>query len=106
MPKQGVFRQHLKGCSEQVTGSEFDRLDSIRHSRLFTKIFVRDILLKLSPGWLPEDEEDLVACYVDGPNDGGVDFISRQDNHVVIIQAKYHGMGKKQAAPGYARAFM
>lgn len=50
---------------------------------------------------VPEAEEDLNECAIDGSDDCGVDFLVRQGNSVLILQAKYSGIkkrGKKAAA--------
>lgn len=46
-----------------------------------------------NPGLVPADPDDLDTCLADGENDCGVDFLSRSDGTVLIIQAKFRGYG-------------
>jgi hypothetical protein len=51
----------------------------------------------MNPLTVPEDEDDLALCMVDGPNDLGVDFLHREDSLVTIVQTKFHSQRDKQA---------
>ena len=92
------FRDGLKTFAEQTLDSEFDKLDNIRRSNVMTRFYVTEILNVINPGFIPNDPEDLDACFVDGSMDVGVDFICRTEGRVGIIQTKFHGRsGGKQA---------
>ena len=60
-----------------------------------TRFYVRKIVQPVNPGLIPDDDEELDACLVDGSGDCGVDFISRDGNTVLIVQAKYSSTKKR-----------
>ena len=61
-----------------------------------TRCYVQEVVRKLSPGVVPDVDEDLDQYIVDQKNDCGVDFIYRTEGHVLIIQCKYHGPEKSE----------
>jgi len=61
-------------------------------SRFYADVVIRS----LNPGLIPETDEDLEACLVDGADDCGVDLLAREGNTVLIIQAKYTGEKKPE----------
>ncbi|HLJ25354.1 MAG TPA: AIPR family protein [Candidatus Angelobacter sp.] len=61
-----------------------------------TLFYVQNVLAKIMPGLVPDDEQEILDSIVDGPNDAGVDFIYRNDGRVVIVQSKYRGSDKME----------
>jgi hypothetical protein len=88
------FREQFREWVESNLKEPFDSLHDVRRSKLMARFFAEQVLRPRYPTLLPFAEEDLRACVVDGTYDSGVDFISREDGVVLIIQAKYSG-GKK-----------
>lgn len=97
-----LFRDHLLEFAEHTLGSSFDSLGDKQRSVLMARFYAEQILRPNYPGLVPETEEDLEECLVDGSNDCGVDFLAKQENTVLIVQAKYSGgkkKGKKATEP-------
>jgi hypothetical protein len=90
------FRDQFRDWVESDLKESFDSLHDVRRSKLMARFFAEQVLRPRNPTLLPFAEEELRACVVDGTGDCGVDFISREDGVVLIIQAKYSG-GKKPA---------
>jgi hypothetical protein len=68
------------------------------------KFFVAEVLEKLYPGIVPDDEGELDGCIIDGSGDGGADFLFRTDEgQVLIIQAKYRGKDAVESAEAIGR---
>lgn len=92
------FRDYLKADVEQRLKVSLDSLQPTIRSKEMTRFFVKDILSKLTPGLVPDDLEEIDDYIVDGPNDGGVDFIYPSDGRVLIVQAKLRGGDKYEDA--------
>jgi hypothetical protein len=92
--KKPLFREFFRDWVEGTLKESFDAIDNIRRSKLMSRYFAEHTLRPRYPTLLPFAEEELRACVVDGAGDCGVDFISREEGVVLIIQAKYSG-GKK-----------
>ena len=88
------FRTQLLEYVSHELEKDFDALSSSERSKMMTRFYVRKIVQPLNPGLIPDDDEELEACLVDGSGDCGVDFISRDDNTVLIVQAKYSSTKK------------
>src|SRR5262249_40202029 len=73
------------------------KLSNVMQSKLMTRFYIEEVVRRLVPGAIPDDEEDYEACMIDGPNDCGVDFLVRREGRVFIVQSKYHS--KKQTEP-------
>jgi hypothetical protein len=83
------FKDHLLEWSTKKLEIKFDNLTSFQRSRQMIHFFVQEILEKLFPGIVPDDEGELEGCIVDGAGDGGADFLYRTDDgQVLVIQAK------------------
>jgi hypothetical protein len=68
------------------------------------KFFIQEVLEKLSPGMVPDDEDEMENCIVDGSGDGGADFLYRTDEgQVLIIQAKYHSKDTHESSEAVGR---
>lgn len=90
-PKE-QFRDRLQEWSEAKLGVKFDSIGAVQRSRQMISFFVQEVLDKLFPGIVPDDEGELEGCIIDGAGDGGADFLYRTDDgQVLIIQAKYRG---------------
>jgi hypothetical protein len=85
------FRDYVEHSLQE----SFDNLYDVVRSKYMARYFAERILLPRNPALLPSAEEDLAACDVDGKGDQGVDFICREGDVVLIIQAKYSGGGRK-----------
>ncbi|HEY5330785.1 MAG TPA: AIPR family protein [Acidobacteriaceae bacterium] len=73
-------------------GTSFHNLNNTQQSRQMIQFFVNEVMERLTPGLVPDDEGELESCIIDGSGDGGADFLYRSDEgQVVIIQAKYRG---------------
>lgn len=94
--KKPWFRDYLKTDVESRLDTPFMKLHGAAQSKEMTKYYVRDVLSKLMPGLVPDDDLDVADSIVDGSNDLGVDFISRSDGRVLIIQSKYRGADKSE----------
>ncbi len=94
--KKPWFRDQFRDWVESNLKESFDSLHDLRRSKLMARFFAEQALRPRYPTLLPFAEEELRSCVVDGPDDNGVDFISREDGVVLVIQGKYSG-GKKLA---------
>ena len=86
------FKEELIKWSEASLGTKFGNLPHAQQSRQMIKFFILEVLEKLYPGIVPDDEGELESSIIDGSGDGGADFLFRTDDgQVLIIQAKYRG---------------
>jgi hypothetical protein len=92
------FRQYLINDSEKRLKIKFDTLGHNERSKELTRFYVKDILAKLTPGLVPDTEEEIDDFLVDSTGDGGVDFIYPSDGRVLIVQSKYRGPDKHETA--------
>ncbi len=90
------FRDELKEYVKRTLRTDPGNLTPIRQSKAMTRFYVREILKSYTPGLIPSDEDDFENCIIDGSNDCGVDFLSRAEGTVIIIQAKCRGYGKPE----------
>ncbi len=98
------FREGLIEWSEAKLGTKFGNLNNFQQSRQMVKFFVEEVLEKLYPGMVPDDEDEMEACIIDGAGDGGADFLYRNDEgQVLIIQAKYRGRDATESAAEVGR---
>jgi len=95
-----LFRDHLRDYVENYLHEPFDSQTDVTRSKLMARYFAERVLAPRNPTLLPFGEEELSLCVIDGKGDNGVDFISREDDRVLIIQAKYSG-GKKASKRPY-----
>ena len=94
MERKEWFRDHLIDWVKEKRNFSFDSLSHQDRSKEMTRYYVKEVVSKLTPGLIPDDLDDIEDYVVDGPNDGGVDFIFRSEGYVLIIQSKYHAKGK------------
>jgi hypothetical protein len=87
------FRDELKSFVKQHLETDIEKLPTTKQSKVMTRFYVQRIKGVFNPGLVPTDPDDLETCLVDGENDCGVDFLSRSDGTVLIVQAKFRGYG-------------
>lgn len=87
------FRDELKAYVSKALETDIDKLDTTRRSKVMTRFYVEKIRKVFNPALVPADTDDLENCVIDGSDDCGVDFLSRAEGSVLIIQAKYRGYG-------------
>jgi hypothetical protein len=90
------FREYLKEDVEKRLKVSLDSLQPNLRSKEMTRFYVKAILSKLTPGLVPDDPEEIDDYIVDGPSDGGVDFIYPSDGRVLIVQAKFRSPDKHE----------
>ena len=95
-----LFRDHFRDYVEGYLHESFDSQTDVTRSKLMARYFAEKVLAPRNPTLLPFGEEELSLCVIDGKGDQGVDFISREGDTVLIIQAKYSG-GKKASKRPY-----
>jgi hypothetical protein len=90
MDQKPTFRNALKDFVEATSDTPIDKLSTVQQSKIMTRFYIEELVRRLVPGIVPEDQEDYEACMIDGANDCGVDFLVRRDGRVFVVQAKYH----------------
>jgi hypothetical protein len=89
---RAAFREYL-----EKRGLEISKMQDRQVSRLMTEFYVHEIVRTTRPGLLPDDLEDLQACFVDASGDRGVDFVFRSDEgFVLVVQSKYRSGEKPE----------
>jgi hypothetical protein len=79
------FKDRLVIWSEANLNVKFNKLNQFQQSRQMITFFVQEILEKLFPGIVPDDEGELESCIVDGSGDGGADLLYRTDDGQVLL---------------------
>jgi hypothetical protein len=98
------FKDRFLQWTQETLDVKFDNLTPFQRSRQMTMYFVQEVLGKLDPGVIPDDDE-LESYIVDGSGDGGADLLYRTDDgNVLIIQAKYRGKDSSESADAVGRA--
>ena len=92
------FRQYLINDVEKRLKISFDSLQMTDRSKELSRFYVKHILAKLTPGLVPDTDEEIDDFLVDGSSDGGVDFIYPSEGRVLIVQSKYRGPDKHETA--------
>ena len=87
------FRDELKSFIKNKLELDIDKLDPTRRSKVMTRFYVERVRKIFNPSLVPTDPDDLDHCVMDGADDCGVDFLSRNDGAVLIVQAKFRGYG-------------
>ena len=102
-PKE-QFKDRLIAWSEANVGTKLNNLNNIQQSRQMIKFYVREVLEKLDPAIVPDDDGELDDSIIDGSGDGGADLLYRSDDgHVLLIQAKYRGKDAPESAEAVGR---
>ncbi len=79
-------RDNFKDYAISVIGSDISSMSDKLRSRALTKYYIEKIW---NATHTQIDESDFEEGYVDASYDVGVDFIHRDDGHVLILQIKY-----------------
>src|SRR5690348_1143226 len=87
------FRDELKAYVKGTLDADLDKLDPVKRSKLMTRFYAERIRKIFNPALIPSDPDDLQNCMIDGADDCGVDYLSRSDGSVLIIQSKCRGYG-------------
>jgi hypothetical protein len=94
-----LFREHFRDYVASDLKLNFDALSEVQRSKYMARFYAEKIIRAVNPGLIPTTDEELAACVVDGSDDCGVDFLSREGNTVLVLQAKFSGhkkTGKKR----------
>lgn len=94
-----LFRDHFRDYVGSNLRLSFDSLNEVHRSKCMARFYAEKIIRAVNPGLIPTTEEEMAACVVDGSDDCGVDFLSREGNMVLVLQAKFSGhkkTGKKR----------
>jgi AIPR protein len=95
-----LFRDHLRDYIASELGRKPDNLNDVQRSKYMARFYAEKVIRCVNPGLIPTTEEELAACVVDGSDDCGIDFLSREGETVLILQAKFSGhkkTGKKRS---------
>jgi hypothetical protein len=95
--RKPTFRGSLMADVEQRLKASFNSLQPTVLSKEMTRFYIKNVLAKITPGLVPDDEQEIDDYIVDGPNDGGIDFIYPTEGRVLIVQAKYRGSDKHES---------
>jgi hypothetical protein len=88
-------RDRLKDYCQRKWERDFDHdLNNNERSKVFLKFYIEEIYNKTQ---LEITEDDFESGFVDRSSDLGIDFITKNDDTVTIIQAKYRGDGKSES---------
>jgi hypothetical protein len=98
--KKPWFRDYLREDVEKRLKMKFGDLDHTAQSKEMTLYYVWHVLSKIMPGLVPDDDLELAYGLVDGHDNLGVDFISRSDGRVLIIQSKHRGPDRTEDMDG------
>jgi hypothetical protein len=89
-----LFRDHLREYISSELGLKPDNLNDVERSKSMARFYAEKVIRAINPGLIPTTEEELNACVVDGSDDCGIDFLSRESDTVLILRAKYSGHNK------------
>jgi len=91
--KKRRSRDDLKHFAHSVYKSSWEHLSAPQQSIALTRFYIQEIYNQFNS---EISEDDIELGVVDGANDLGIDFIHKEDDQVLIIQAKYRGTGKSE----------
>jgi len=89
-----LFRDHFRDYVTSNLRLNFDSVNDVQRSKYMAMFYAEKVIRCLNPALIPTTEEELAACVVDGSDDCGVDFLSREGNTVLMLQAKFSGHKK------------
>jgi hypothetical protein len=95
------FRQYLIADVEKRLKTPFDSLQMTDRAKELSRFYIKSVVGKLTPGLVPDTDEEIDDYIVDGSNDGGVDFIYPSEGRVLIVQSKYRGPDKHEASEDF-----
>lgn len=96
-------RQRLREFAEDMFGCPFEKIPTdADRSRALAKLYIDAVhnVLKAEI-----DSEEFDDGWVDGTNDLDIDFIHRDDNKVLIVQSRHHGINYGNEKPEYISRF-
>jgi hypothetical protein len=99
--KKPWFREYLIIDAEKRLKTVFGSLSDKVRSAEMTRYYVKNVVSKLTPGLVPDDEQEIDDYIVDGAGDGGVDFIYPTEGRVLIVQGKYRSSEKYETAEDF-----
>jgi hypothetical protein len=91
---KALFRDHFRDYVASDLKLSVDSLNDVQRSKYMAMFYAEKVIRSLNPALIPTTEEELSACVVDGSDDCGIDFLSREGNTVLILQAKFSGHKK------------
>lgn len=86
-------RDEFVAFAEELLQTKFGKQNSVQQSHALAQFYIKQIHNKLR-GEISDD--DLQLALVDAPSDLGCDVVHRDDNHVIILQAKYRSEGVQE----------
>lgn len=92
--KKELFREQLRDYVKTSLGLNPDNLNDVQWSKCMARFYAEKVIRCVNPDLVPTTEEEIEACVTDGKDDCGVDFLSREGNTVLILQAKFSGHKK------------
>lgn len=95
--KKPKFRESFVADVKKRLHAQFSSLQPTVISKEMTRFYIKNIVSKITPGLVPDDDEEIDDFIVDGPGDGGVDFIYPTEGRVLIVQAKYRGADRHES---------
>jgi hypothetical protein len=93
--KKELFVVHFQDYVPQELECKFEDLKAKEVAKCMARFYADKVLRVDFPSLIPEAEEDINECIIDGSDDCDVDFLVRQGNTVLVIQAKYSGVKKR-----------
>jgi hypothetical protein len=79
------FRQYLIDDVQRRLKTPFDSPQVNDRAKELSRFYIKNIVSKLTPGLVPDTDEEIDDYIVDGSNDGGVDFIYPSEGRVLIV---------------------
>jgi hypothetical protein len=71
------FRESFVADVEKRLKTSFNSLQSTVIAKEMARFYVKEVVARITPGIVPDDEHEIDDYVVDGPSDGGVDFTRR-----------------------------
>jgi hypothetical protein len=90
-------RDEFVHFAEHLSKEKFGKLNSVQQSFALTRFYIKEIRNRLR---VEISDEDLDVAIVDGRDDLDCDLIHRDDEQVLIVQARYRGHGATEPATG------
>jgi hypothetical protein len=86
-------RDEFVAFAEELLQTKFGKQTSVQQSHALAQFYIKQIHNKLRS---EISDDDLQFALVDAPSDLGCDVVHRDDNHVIILQAKYRSEGAQE----------
>jgi hypothetical protein len=88
--KKQTVRIALAQFVEKEYKTDINKVTDRQRSLYLSEFYIKEIH---NPKESEIDDDDILDGLIDGKNDLGVDFIHRDDGHVLLIQTKYFSLG-------------